>query len=208
MKQDSDQTAKRNTKEEILNACIDLFSEQGFSAVSIRDITRRVGVNESTLYNHYKNKDELLEVIIELFRQEFGRAFAVGEAEMARQLAGASPEAFLHHHVLGLRDRLSDRVVKIWRIIYMELFRNARIRSFYSNEALRASARFYEKAFGLMMEKGMIRQGDPMVLADEFNYTVVGLQLENLLLQADGKDTAENSARFFTHIKFVCDAIS
>lgn len=207
MKQESDQ-AKRNTKEEILDACIDLFSEQGFSAVSVRDITRRVGVNESTLYNHYANKEEILDVIIELFRKDFGRAFAVGEGEMAAQLEGATPEAFLHHHVLGLRDRLTPRVMKTWRIIYLEMFRNARIREFYSGEAVRASARYYEKAFSLMMEKGMIRRGDARILADEFNYAVVGLQLENLLLSADGKDTAENSARFMAHIKFFCNAIS
>lgn len=206
MKQENEQS-RRNTREEILNACIDLFSEQGFSAVSVRDITRRVGVNESTLYNHYTNKDEILDVIIEIFRREFGRAFTTDESEMERLIAGATPRAFLHHHMLGLKERLNDRVIKIWRIIYLELFRNASVRAFYCGEALKASARYYEKAFGLMMDRGMIQRGNAKVLADEFNYTVVGLQLENLLAETDGQDAAENAAKFMAHIEFFCRAI-
>lgn len=198
---------KRNTKEEILNASLDLFSEYGFSAVSVRDITKRVGVNESTLYNHYTNKDEILEVIIDRFRSEFGNAFAVDRNEMSRALAGATPEAFLHHHVMSLRDRMSPRVVKTWRIIYLELFRNSRVREFYMREALRASAKYYEAAFGVMMDTGMIRRADPKVLSDEFNYALTGLQVENLLLQAEGSEMAENAARIFAHIKFICEAV-
>lgn len=198
---------KRNTKEELLNAAIDLFAERGFSAVSVRDITGKAGVNESTLYIHFKNKDDVLDVILELFRREFGQAFAVDAGEMERRLSGGTAEAYLHHHVLGLRDRLTPDVLKIWRIIYMEVFRNERVRAFYVGEALRASSRFYEKAFGMMMEKGMIRRSDPRLLSDEFNYGLVGLQMENMLLLSDGADTAANASRIFAHIKFLCDMV-
>jgi len=56
---------KSNTKERILEKAIDLFYEHGFVKASIRDIVRSVGITNSTVYIHFKNKDEILFDIIE-----------------------------------------------------------------------------------------------------------------------------------------------
>jgi len=56
---------KSNTKERILEKAIDLFYEHGFVKASIRDIVRSVGITNSTVYIHFKNKDEILFSIIE-----------------------------------------------------------------------------------------------------------------------------------------------
>ena len=57
------QPITNSNKEKILNTAIDLFSNKGFNAVSVRDITRGVEIKESSLYNHFKSKDEILETI-------------------------------------------------------------------------------------------------------------------------------------------------
>ena len=56
---------KSNTKERILEKAIDLFYEHGFVKASIRDIVRSVGITNSTVYIHFRNKDEILFRIIE-----------------------------------------------------------------------------------------------------------------------------------------------
>ena len=56
---------KTDTKEKILKKAIDLFYLHGFVKASIRDIVRAVGVTNSTVYIHFKNKDEILFSIIE-----------------------------------------------------------------------------------------------------------------------------------------------
>lgn len=197
---------KKNTKERILDASIELFSEHGISAVSIRDITKKVGINESSLYNHYKNKSEILDVIIDKFRQDFGRAFSKNAGDLDSRLEGIGPEVFLQHHVLNLRDRMTPAVFKIWKIIYMEIFRDKRVRDFFVNEALKVSSEFYEKVFGIMAERGLIKARDPKLLADEFNYAFMGLQIENMLLKTDSEDITENVKRIFAHIGFLCSA--
>lgn len=53
-----------NTKERILNISLELFSKNGFSGVSVRDIAKTVGVRESALYRHFKNKQDILDSII------------------------------------------------------------------------------------------------------------------------------------------------
>jgi AcrR family transcriptional regulator len=56
---------RTNTKKKILKKATDLFYEHGFVKASIRDIVRAVGVTNSTVYIHFKNKDEILYSIIE-----------------------------------------------------------------------------------------------------------------------------------------------
>jgi AcrR family transcriptional regulator len=55
---------RSNTKEKILKKATDLFYERGFVKASIRDIVRAVGVTNSTVYIHFRNKDEILYSII------------------------------------------------------------------------------------------------------------------------------------------------
>ncbi len=54
-----------NTKAEIVEKATDLFYRYGFVKASIREIVTAVGVTNSTVYNHFKNKDEILYHIIE-----------------------------------------------------------------------------------------------------------------------------------------------
>ncbi len=56
---------KATTKEIIIKKATDLFYKHGFVKASIRDIVRSVGVTNSTVYFHFKNKDEILYCIIE-----------------------------------------------------------------------------------------------------------------------------------------------
>ena len=52
------------TKKEILTASLELFSQKGYSAVSIRDICKIVQIKESSVYYHFKNKQALLEELL------------------------------------------------------------------------------------------------------------------------------------------------
>jgi AcrR family transcriptional regulator len=45
-----------HTREKTLQEALRLFSEKGYEAVSVRDIARAVGVKESSLFNHFRNK--------------------------------------------------------------------------------------------------------------------------------------------------------
>ena len=57
----------RDTRQAILLAALDLFSLHGYSATSVRQIAREVGVRESALYVHFKGKAEILETLFEVY---------------------------------------------------------------------------------------------------------------------------------------------
>ena len=56
-------------KERIMDVALHMFAERGYEAVSIRDICGVVGIRESTLYYHYKNKQDILDSLVVRFEK-------------------------------------------------------------------------------------------------------------------------------------------
>lgn len=55
--------SRENTREKILDAAEELFSEHGFSATSIRAITTRAEVNLAALNYHFGTKDGVIDAV-------------------------------------------------------------------------------------------------------------------------------------------------
>lgn len=55
------------TKEIIQEAALDLFSQKGFDSSSVRDIAAKTGIKDSSLYFHYKNKQAILDSLMDKF---------------------------------------------------------------------------------------------------------------------------------------------
>ncbi|HEY6941536.1 helix-turn-helix domain-containing protein [Dokdonella sp.] len=71
---------RRRTRTALQKAFIQLFFERGFDEIGIADIAARAGVGRSTLYEHYRGKDELL---LDTVRYPFERLAAVVEPDVA-----------------------------------------------------------------------------------------------------------------------------
>ena len=63
-------------QEKILNAALELFSEEGFRVTSTSKVAKRAGVSEGLIFRHFKNKDGLLEAIIKLGEEKAKALFA------------------------------------------------------------------------------------------------------------------------------------
>ncbi|WP_052339815.1 TetR/AcrR family transcriptional regulator [Gorillibacterium massiliense] len=50
---------KNDTRERLLAAARDMFSEKGYTAATVRDIADRAGVREITLFRHFESKERL-----------------------------------------------------------------------------------------------------------------------------------------------------
>lgn len=55
------------TKKRIFDGAIELFMLNGFDHVSLRDIAGKVGIRQSTIYNHFKSKQEILDTIYNFY---------------------------------------------------------------------------------------------------------------------------------------------
>jgi AcrR family transcriptional regulator len=61
----------------ILEACVELFADEGYAATSVRDIAALVGIKSASLYKSFPSKQAMLDALSELGHAEFS----------ARQLA-------------------------------------------------------------------------------------------------------------------------
>ena len=56
-----------NTKERIIEKSLTLFSKRGYNAVTVRDIASAVGIKASSLYNHFENKQNIFNTIVDKY---------------------------------------------------------------------------------------------------------------------------------------------
>jgi AcrR family transcriptional regulator len=52
-------------KQDIINAALELFAEEGFKSTSTNRVALKAGVSEGLIFRHFKNKNGLLEAIIQ-----------------------------------------------------------------------------------------------------------------------------------------------
>ncbi|MBT8271829.1 MAG: TetR/AcrR family transcriptional regulator [Flavobacteriaceae bacterium] len=58
-------------KEEIIRVAARLFKEKGYSAVTMRDLAKAMGIKAASLYNHIDSKQDILKTIIISLAEEF-----------------------------------------------------------------------------------------------------------------------------------------
>lgn len=66
-----DQTYYEQRRSEILTAACDCFTEAGFTATTMVDIAKRVGMSAGNLYNYFKGKDDIVEELSKVELQNF-----------------------------------------------------------------------------------------------------------------------------------------
>ena len=66
----SSKTRTPLNKQRVLRAAVELADAHGVDAVSMRRLAQELGVEAMSLYNHVKNKDEILDGLVETVAQE------------------------------------------------------------------------------------------------------------------------------------------
>lgn len=71
--------------EKILNSSIELFSQYGFKTITMDDIARRAGISKKTLYQHFANKQEVVNESVTWYKHNTTQncAAVLSEAENA-----------------------------------------------------------------------------------------------------------------------------
>lgn len=157
----------KDTKERILMAALDMFSQKGYAGTNIRELTGSLGLGKSSLYRHFARKEEiwntLLDEMIAYYEARFGST---------EQLPPApdSPE-----DLVALTRRMVDfivhdeKVVKSRKLLSLEQFRDERARDLATKYFLMGLTDMFTPIFKGMMDRGLLRRDDPRMLA--FAYT-------------------------------------
>ncbi len=62
-------------QKEILDTALDLISQKGIQGLTIKNLSKKIGISEPAIYRHYENKIEILLKILDLFKESSGSIF-------------------------------------------------------------------------------------------------------------------------------------
>ncbi|MFA5453785.1 MAG: TetR/AcrR family transcriptional regulator [Sulfurimonas sp.] len=194
---------KSNTKQKIIKVSSALFSELGFKATSVRKIASEVGIRESALYNHFKNKEEIFLCVA---KEIFTTPFAEKNSDIKE--SALKGKAFLQKFAMQYKLLTFDKNNEnMFRLLMIELFQNRELREQFMNEFHNENIKMLSEAFFIMMQNSLIRSADPMMVSYEFLSTLFYIRLQITLLRFDSSSTNNLSTQFEKHVEFFWDSI-
>lgn len=194
------------TKQKIFDISVELFSQKGFSAVSVREIARNVGIKESSLYNHYQNKDDILTKIFDYYETTMEKT--TPSEEYLAQKINALPTQEFWEKGLAIFQQATQKseVQKISKIVLLEMFRNERARDIALNEFFTRQQNLTETIFSSMQKRGLTKKElNPKILAMEYTYGMLAMQFQYNILSNWNLPTNKIRKMMLDHIKFISD---
>lgn len=192
-----------NTKEKILKESKALFSELGYKGASVRKIAAKVGIRESALYNHFKNKEE---IFLSVAKDIFTSPFSFDSNEIQEQALKGKP--FLKKYAMQYKLLSFDKDNEsMFRILLIELLQNKELREQFMNDFHNKNIKILSEGFFTMMQNNLVRSGDPMIMSYEFLSTLFYTRLQVTLLRFDSLSTNVLSTQFEKHVDFFWDSI-
>ena len=198
-------TKGSKTKEKILKVSLKLFATKGYKATTVRDIAGAMGVKQSALYNHFKNKDEILETLISnLTSSAIVTLFDSKESQELHMQGKALLSSIAMTFKLLSFDKQNEA---LYKLLMQEIFRNARIRDIYNEHFYQENVKKLSGIFFGMMQEELIESSDPLLLANEFFSPLFFYQMQVTLLKLDAKSTSSVVSMFEKHVDYFWDTI-
>jgi len=155
------------TKEKILYVALDLFSKNGYEAVSMRDLAAEVGIRQSSIYKHYVNKQAILDAIIAKVVEEIEMMFCsmkVPTADHKNDLIKYSQMEVNEVVLLCTRMLISQRsnewISKFRQIATIEQYRSPMLSKLFKELFIDRQLGYIEKVFELLMEQNIFMRGN------------------------------------------------
>jgi AcrR family transcriptional regulator len=142
------------TRERLLGAAEEVFSELGYHEASIVKITEAAGVAQGTFYLYFASKQEIFEELVRDLNRRVRHAMAEG-SERGRTRAEAELLGFKGYFEFAAQHGALYRIIRQAEFVSPETLRD-------HYEAISSG---YILALGAAMERGEVAPMDPEVLA-------------------------------------------
>ena len=157
----------KDTKERILLAALDMFSQNGYAGTNIRELAASLNMGKSSMYRHFESKEEIWNTLLDEMTAYYGERFGSPEhlPPVPDSLEG----------LVGMTVRMADltihdeKIVMTRKLLSIEQFRDNRARELATRHFVTGLTEMFTRIFEGMMDRGLLRRDDPAMLA--FAYT-------------------------------------
>ena len=174
-----------STRDKIMDVALNMFSERGYEAVSIRDICGEVGIKESTLYYHFKNKKDILDSLVEKFRTHIEDLLShvdeITENPSQKKGKNADPSVQMVDSYM-IDSYLFDPFCNLMlRLMMIEQFHNEEIRILYEKTLFTDPYEIQMNIFKRLASAGMTPEEDVEWVVKESHSYMTMLTFKYLL---------------------------
>ncbi len=121
-----------------------LFAGNGYDCVSMREIATASGIKESSLYNHFSSKEQILENLFAIFSKKAPESRPT-EAELEQMLSLMSPGEVFKNILFYVGRNIDGLLENIAIVINHEKFRNKLASEIYFASVVEEPAEYYTK---------------------------------------------------------------
>lgn len=159
---------KGNTKQEIIEAALDLFSAQGFEATSVSQIADAVGIRKASLYSHFENKQAILDALVQEVLKQYGEHSLFARADWGKD-AGDLPqtsEAAIKMIQGQIRYILHDHSIsRARKMLVIEQFRNQEMAKLQTKQNYSDIMRYFTGLVKYLIQNGVLIEDNHEIMA-------------------------------------------
>ena len=157
-----------NTKKEILEASLELFSLQGFEATSISQIASVVGIRKASLYSHFESKQAILDVLVKEVLEQYAEhsIFAKTDWEKDADNIPLTPDDAGQMIGGQIRYILHDPYIsKARKMLAIEQFQNPELAKLQSKQNYSDVLGYFTGLVKQLIRRGILSEDDPEIMA-------------------------------------------
>ena len=160
-----------NTKQEILEASLDLFSIQGFEATSISQIACAVGIRKASLYSHFENKQAILDAIVKDVLDQYAEHSIFAKTDWdqyddAEDKPALTPDSTVRMILGQIRYILHDpHISKARKMLVMEQFQNPELAKLQTRQNYTDVLHYFTGLVKYLIRSGVLAEDDPEIMA-------------------------------------------
>ena len=164
-------TAKGTTKQEILDAALELFSVQGYEATSISQLAEAVGIRKASLYSHFENKQAILDALIQTTMEEYEKHSIFANADwddpaFTKDKENMTPEIAVELLRGQVRYILHDpQISRARKMLTIEQFQNPQMASLQTKQNYTDVMRYFTGLVRFLIRQGRLTDSDPEIMA-------------------------------------------
>ncbi len=200
--------SKRNTRERILEAAIDLFAERGFHATSMRALAAAVGIQAASLYAHFPSKKAILQAILEEYRDEIVK-MRLSDAQLETIAKRHSIESIFVEGFRAIQRGISARrTERILRVVFNEMFKNPVVGKFGLDILNRQHRGELERIFSVLQRHGKLQHVDRRFVSVLYIALVNNYFHELFIRRSCSRDTSALERETLRHFRTLARLLS
>lgn len=186
-----------STRERILTESLELFAEKGYHGTSMREIAKAVGIKGSSIYNHFKGKED---VFSELFNYLAPLNLKSEEIQAKfKELDFDSVKMLNYFGDIIIKEMHNPKKVKLLKMMIKE--NNNSVVKKRLQSRMQTNSEVVTAYFTDLQQRGEIKSDlDPEFIANEFISGLIYYRMRYLFFEIDSFEKLKTATQ--KHISF------